>query len=96
MSEATHFNSARRGTPPEVARKRIEAFTKRFGQAHLHFAQHAAFPLVLTSDLAYRLWANFQQNVQGEMLGIPGSLWPTCYSPACAMKLATNSTKWTG
>lgn len=70
MSETTHSNSARRRTRPDVARKRIDAFSRRFGLAHLHFAQHAAFPLALTPDLAYRLWANFQQNIRGEKLGI--------------------------
>ncbi|MBD2560312.1 MULTISPECIES: CHASE2 domain-containing protein [Nostoc] len=34
-------------------------------------AYHAAFPLALTPDLLYRLWANFQQDIHGEMLGIP-------------------------
>jgi hypothetical protein len=36
---------------PEVARRRIESFAKRFGEAHLIFAYHAAFPLALTPDL---------------------------------------------
>jgi hypothetical protein len=56
---------------PEVAKRRIESFEKRFGQAHLYLAYHAAFPLSLTPDLLYRLWANFQRDIQGEVLGIP-------------------------
>ncbi|WP_375510021.1 hypothetical protein [uncultured Nostoc sp.] len=56
---------------PEVTNRRIESFSKRFGKAHLYLAYHAAFPLALTPDLLYRLWANFQQDIHGEMLGIP-------------------------
>ncbi len=56
---------------PEVALQRIESFTKRFGKAHLYLAYHAAFPLALTPDLIYHLWANFQQDIHGEILGIP-------------------------
>ena len=56
---------------PEVAHRRIEAFGKRFGEAHLYLAYHAAFPLALTPDLLYRLWANFQRDIHGEVLNIP-------------------------
>jgi nucleoside phosphorylase len=42
-----------------VAVKRIEGFTKQFGEAHRNLARHAAFPLVLTPDLLYQIWANF-------------------------------------
>jgi|GEM_PF-728451 len=56
---------------PEVAQRRIAAFRDRFGEAHYHFVCHAAFPLALTPDLMYRLWANFQRDVQGESLEIP-------------------------
>jgi formylglycine-generating enzyme required for sulfatase activity len=56
---------------PEVANRRIESFGKRFGKSHLYLAYHAAFPLALTPDLLYRLWANFQQDIHGEILGIP-------------------------
>ena len=56
---------------PEVAQRRIAAFRDRFGEAHYHFACHAAFPLALTPDLLYRLWANFQRDVQDESLEIP-------------------------
>lgn len=60
-----------RKTRPEVAERRIESFEKRFGKAHLYLAYHAAFPLALTPDLLYRLWANFQRDISGEVLGIP-------------------------
>ncbi|MEH2014960.1 CHASE2 domain-containing protein [Nostoc sp.] len=56
---------------PEVANRRIESFKKRFGKAHLYLAYHAAFPLALTPDLLYRLWANFQRDIHGQVLSIP-------------------------
>jgi len=56
---------------PEVAQRRIQAFRERFGEAHFALATHAAFPLALTPDLLYQLWANFQQNIHGEVLNIP-------------------------
>lgn len=56
---------------PEVATRRIEAFGQRFGEAHLYLAYHAAFGLALTPDLLYRLWANFQLDINGEVLNIP-------------------------
>ncbi|MDJ0696076.1 formylglycine-generating enzyme family protein [Mastigocoleus sp. MO_188.B34] len=56
---------------PEVVHQRIESFAKRFGKKHLYLASHAAFPLALTPDLLYGLWANFQQDIHGEVLGIP-------------------------
>ncbi|ACC83833.1 response regulator receiver modulated translation initiation factor IF-2 [Nostoc punctiforme PCC 73102] len=56
---------------PEVASRRIESFGQRFGETHLYLAYHAAFPLALTPDLLYRLWANFQQDINHEVLNIP-------------------------
>ncbi len=56
---------------PEVARRHIASFKKRFGEAHLYLAYHAAFPLALTPDLLYRLWANFPRNIHIEPLKIP-------------------------
>ena len=55
----------------QVAHRRVESFGKRFGQAHLVFACHAAFPLALTPDLLYCLWANFQCDIKGRVLEIP-------------------------
>lgn len=49
----------------------IHYIRERFGEGHLYFASHAAFPLTFTPDLLYRLWANFQQDVNGESLHIP-------------------------
>jgi hypothetical protein len=56
---------------PEVTERRIQAFRDRFGEAHFILAMHAAFPLALTPDLLYRLWANFQQDIYGNPLNIP-------------------------
>src|SRR2546428_12900021 len=59
---------------PDIAQRRIEAFRKRFREfedAHLYLAYHAAFPLALTSDLLYRLRANFPRDVHNEELTIP-------------------------
>ncbi|WP_414587866.1 pentapeptide repeat-containing protein [Scytonema sp. PCC 10023] len=56
---------------PGIAARRIASFEKRFGQAHLVLAYHAALPLVLTSDLLYSLWINFRQDIRGQALNIP-------------------------
>ena len=42
-----------------IARRRVEGFAEQFGEAHRNLARHAAFPLVLTPDLLYQIWANF-------------------------------------
>ncbi|OCR02929.1 hypothetical protein BCD67_03285 [Oscillatoriales cyanobacterium USR001] len=57
----------------EAAIRRIESFGKRFGpsRSHLYLAYHAAFPLALTPDLLYRIWANFQRDCLGKYLNIP-------------------------
>jgi len=57
----------------EAAIRRIESFGKRFGpsRSHLYLAYHAAFPLALTPDLLYRIWANFQRDVDRKLLNIP-------------------------
>ena len=54
-----------------TAIRKIASFEKRFGQAHLYLAYHAAFPLALTPDLLYRLWANFQLDINGRPLDMP-------------------------
>ena len=56
---------------PAIAEYQITRFSKRFGEAHLLLARHAAFPLALTPDLLYRIWANFQRNARGTLLSIP-------------------------
>ena len=56
---------------PQAAIRKITLFEKRFGQSHLYLAYHAAFPLALTPDLLYRLWANFQRDIDGRFLSVP-------------------------
>ncbi|MEM9275273.1 MAG: hypothetical protein AAGA80_20265 [Cyanobacteria bacterium P01_F01_bin.143] len=43
----------------KVAVERVVGFAQEFGEAHLNLACHAAFPLSLTPDLLYQIWANF-------------------------------------
>jgi tetratricopeptide (TPR) repeat protein len=57
-------------TPLQV-RERIKAFRRRFGEAHYWFACHAAFPLGLTAELLYFIWASFQLDEDGKAIGIP-------------------------
>jgi GH25 family lysozyme M1 (1,4-beta-N-acetylmuramidase) len=55
-------------------RLRIEHFEKRFaayGEAHLYLAFHAAFPLILTPDLVYRIWINFDRDETECLLEVP-------------------------
>jgi hypothetical protein len=54
-----------------TARRRVETFRRHHGDPHLHLACHAAVPLALSPDLAYRLWANFQRDTSGVVLGVP-------------------------
>lgn len=58
---------------PEAAARRVDSFGRRFGRSpsHLYLAYHAAFPLALTPDLLYRIWANFQRDIHGKLLNIP-------------------------
>lgn len=42
-----------------ISQRRVEGFAQQFGEAHRNLARHAAFPLVLTPDLLYQIWANF-------------------------------------
>src|SRR5713226_3459917 len=71
MVENASSATIEQGMSPELARRRIEVFRKRFKEPHFYFAQHAAFPLALTPDLLYRLWANFQRNIRDDRLKIP-------------------------
>ena len=48
--------------------QRIAEFQEHFGEAHLYFAYHAAFPFAMTSDLGYHLWSNFQRDKDGNLL----------------------------
>jgi len=47
------------GLNEDVALERIISFAEQFGRPHLDLAYHAAFPLVLTPDMLYQIWASF-------------------------------------
>lgn len=51
----------------------VEAFAKNHGEGHVLLACHAAFPMVLTADLVYKIWQNFRSyvNEAGERCEIP-------------------------
>jgi len=51
----------------------VEAFAKNHGEGHVLLACHAAFPMVLTADLVYKIWLNFRSyvNEAGERCEIP-------------------------
>ena len=51
--------------------QQLTHFLHKFGQAHLDLAYHAAFPIALTPDLLYRLWAHFRSDGYGHSLNIP-------------------------
>jgi formylglycine-generating enzyme required for sulfatase activity len=55
----------------DILSQKVLSFRQRFGEPHFHLACHAALPLALTPDLLYRLWANFQRDIYGEVLQIP-------------------------
>lgn len=63
--------STPRSTRQRAAQHQIATFTRRFGSAHLYLSYHAAFPLSLTPELLYQLWANFQTDQTGVALNIP-------------------------
>lgn len=54
-----------------LPQERQASFRQRFGDGHFYLACHAALPIALTPDLLYCLWANFQRDVQGNVLDIP-------------------------
>jgi YcxB-like protein len=64
-------SSAPSSTRKRAAQRQVAAFTQRFGNAALYLSYHAAFPLSLTPELLYRLWANFQTDQTGVALNIP-------------------------
>lgn len=55
---------------PEIAQT-IGSFQKRFSDAHLYLAYHAALPIALTPHLTYCLWANFQMDTANQELKVP-------------------------
>lgn len=51
--------------------ERIEAFYQSYGETYLVWAAHAAFPVAVTPDLLYYIWANFPCDRRGNPLHIP-------------------------
>ncbi len=51
----------------------IEAFAQKYGEGHVLLACHAAFPMVLTADLVYKIWQNFRNytDENGNLQEIP-------------------------
>jgi formylglycine-generating enzyme required for sulfatase activity/beta-lactamase class A len=54
-----------------LADQQLTSFLEKFGQPHLDLAYHAAFPMALTPDLLYRLWAHFRCDIHGQPLHTP-------------------------
>src|SRR4051794_31101717 len=44
---------------PAKLKRFAERFEPLYGEGHLIFTMHAAFPLFFTPDLLYRIWVNF-------------------------------------
>ncbi|CAD5980711.1 hypothetical protein PCC9214_04693 [Planktothrix tepida] len=65
------LKSSRVDPNENITKTRIKYFYETYGQSHLYFAYHAAFPLTLTPDLAYCLWKNFTLDCQNNPLDIP-------------------------
>lgn len=53
------------------AARQIDGFERRFGRAHVDFACHAAIPVALTAELAYKLWATFPVDTLGARIEAP-------------------------
>ncbi|NUO01256.1 MAG: SUMF1/EgtB/PvdO family nonheme iron enzyme, partial [Saprospiraceae bacterium] len=51
----------------------VESFVKKYGEGHTLLACHAAFPMVLTADLVYKIWQNFRNytDEKGSVCEIP-------------------------
>lgn len=51
---------------------RLQAFLDQFGRGPAYWlACHAAFPLVLTPALLYKIWGNFRMDEKGRPIGAP-------------------------
>lgn len=71
MSQTQTLVAKRLKRREQAAKRQIAAFEKAHGSAHGMLLCQAAFPLALTPDLLYRLWANFQRDTRGQFLSIP-------------------------
>ncbi|MGI8501621.1 MAG: WD40 repeat domain-containing protein, partial [Hassallia sp.] len=67
----TRSTTSRSEAKSKAATRRIQSFRQRFGEAHFYLACQAAFPLAVTPDLLYQIWAYFQRDIHGKVLNIP-------------------------
>ncbi|BAY13985.1 formylglycine-generating enzyme family protein [Calothrix sp. NIES-2098] len=58
-------------TRSEEIEQAIASFQKRFSEAHLYLAYHAALPIALTPHLIYCIWANFPLDIEKQDLKVP-------------------------
>ncbi|MDZ7952126.1 formylglycine-generating enzyme family protein [Nostoc sp. DedQUE09] len=60
---------------PETRSQEIEqaiaSFQRRFTEAHVYLAYHAALPIALTPHLTYCLWATFPMDIANQDLKVP-------------------------
>ena len=49
----------------------IRALSGSYSEAKFILASHAAFPMILTTNLLYCIWSNFQFDINGNPLNIP-------------------------
>lgn len=54
-----------------VDTNRLDVFLEKYSSKHYEFACHAAIPRLFTTDFLYKLWLNFQKDVNGVSLEIP-------------------------
>jgi len=59
LDDMTVITTQAKSLSEKQAIDRIIKFAQRFGYSYMDLAYHAAFPLVLTPDLLYRIWATF-------------------------------------
>ncbi len=59
MDDLTIVSAQPDAATRKAAIERIASFAQEFGETHLMLACHAAFPLAITPDLLYHIWANF-------------------------------------
>ena len=72
------------GSQKKRLERRIYSIRRRFGLGHLYLAYHAAILPTLNSELLYRLWATFQNDIHGESLDIPWiAISDLIFSPLC-------------
>ena len=67
-----------------IDNNRLSAFRKRYTERLFAFACHAAVPRVFSTDLLYKIWLNFQTDIEGKALDIPlTSVAEIINSPIC-------------